>query len=217
MIVWLCFHGIGECGTEREPGEARYWVGADTFRGILDEVITHEHVRLSFDDGNRSDLDVAAPELVARGLRAEFYVLAGRLDDPRSLGREDLLRLRELGMGIGSHGWRHMSWRGLSAEARELELVTARAVLADASGGPVDTAALPLGRYDRALLGSLRRLGYRRVLSSDRLPARQESWLQARFSVTGEDTAESVRRLITRKPGPGEWLRAGKVVAKRWR
>ena len=65
----------------------------------------------------------------------------------------------------------------------------------------VDEAALPLGRYDRRLVGQLRRNGYRRVYSSDRLPTRPDAWLQPRYSITSADTVESVRQLIDSRPG----------------
>ena len=201
MIIHLCFHGIGTCVDEREQGEARYWVTDELFLRILDEVRLHPHVRLSFDDGNRSDVSVALPALQERGLSATFFALAGRLDDPASLSASDLQLLRGAGMGIGSHGWAHVPWRGLRADDERRELVEARAALAEASGGVIDEAALPLGRYDRQVLGRLRRNGYRRVYSSDQFPARPTAWLQARYSVTAHDTLESIRSMITRRTG----------------
>lgn len=201
MITNLCFHGIGTCITEREPGEARYWVSEHLFLEVLDAVRGLEHVRLSFDDGNRSDLTLALPALVERGLTATFFALAGRLEDPASLSAADLRELRAAGMTIGTHGWAHVPWRGLDDGEVRRELADARVALAEASGGPVDEAALPLGRYDRRLLGQLRRNGYRRVYSSDRLPTRPEVWLQPRYSITSSDTVESVRQLLDPRPG----------------
>lgn len=201
MIINLCFHGIGTIAQEREPGESRYWVTEDRFLRILDEVGERPNVRLSFDDGNRSDIDVALPALRDRALHASFFAIAGRLADTASLSPSDLHELRGAGMAIGSHGWTHRPWRGLDeAEARR-ELVDARAAIAEASGGVVEDAALPLGRYDRRLLGRLARVGYRTVYTSDRFPARRGAWLQARYSVTGADTPETIRSVITHRPG----------------
>lgn len=201
MIINLCFHGIGSIDHEREEGESRYWVTTDRFLRILDEVRESPHVRLSFDDGNRSDVEVAFPALCERSLRASFFALAGRLDDPASLSPVDLRELRGAGMEIGSHGWAHAPWRGLDEEEARRELVDARSALVEASGGEVKDAALPLGRYDRQLLGRLRQIGYRTVYTSDRFPARSSAWLQARYSATEQDTVESVRSVIARRPG----------------
>ncbi|MET0828490.1 MAG: polysaccharide deacetylase family protein [Microbacterium sp.] len=204
MNVNLCFHGIGTIGREREAGESQYWVSADRYLRILDVVADHPSVRLSFDDGNRSDVEIALPSLRARGLHASFFALAGRLDDAASLSPNDLRELRKAGMAIGNHGWTHTPWRGLNPADAQRELVDARAALAEASGGAVADAALPLGRYDRRLLQRLARVGYGKVYTSDRFPARSSTWLQSRYSVTATDTAESIRRLLTRAPGAAE-------------
>jgi len=201
MIINLCFHGIGSIDHEREPGESRYWVTEDSFLRILDEVTEHPQVRLSFDDGNRSDVVVALPALRERALRASFFALAGRLDDCASLSPSDLRELRAAGMTIGSHGWTHVPWRGLDDDDARRELIDARSVLMEASAGAIQDAALPLGRYDRGVLGRLEQAGYRTVYTSDRFPARSDSWLQARYSVTAGDTVASIRSVLAAHPG----------------
>lgn len=201
MIINLCFHGVGTIAQEREPGESRYWVSEDRFVRILDAVWDNPRVRISFDDGNRSDVALALPALRERALHASFFALAGRLDDPASLSPSDLRELRSFGMAIGSHGWAHIPWRRLDDGQARRELVEARTTLAEASGGEIRDVALPLGRYDRQLLGRLRRAGYTTVYSSDRFPARPSAWLQARYSITADDTAESIRSLLRHRPG----------------
>lgn len=201
MITHICFHGIGTCTKEREPGEARYWMAEETFFRVLDAVVDEPNVRLSFDDGNRSDVDVALPALEDRGMDATFFALAGRLDDAASLSATDLKDLRARGMRIGNHGWSHAPWRRLSDDDAQRELVDARRALEEAAEVRITEAAFPLGRYDRRLLAQLRPLNYTTVYSSDRFPARRSAWLQARYSVTSEDTAESVRAIVLRPPG----------------
>lgn len=217
MNTNLCFHGIGTIVREREEGESAYWVREDAFLRILDGLMEHPRVTLSFDDGNRSDLTTALSALRERGLHATFFALAGRLDDAASVSPGDLRELRGAGMAIGSHGWNHIPWRGLSDEDSHRELVAARATLAEASGGPIDDAALPLGRYDRKLLARLRRAGYRTVYTSDRMPARSSAWLQARYSVRATDTAEMIQATIARRIGARELRNAAASAVKRIR
>lgn len=203
MTVHLCFHGIGRCTEEREPGESRYWVAEGTFHRMLDAVAGEQDVELSFDDGNASDLEIAVPALRDRGLTASFFALAGRLDDPASLSPADLREVVSAGMRVGSHGWRHVSWRGLSPAEEQREFEEARGVLAEACGESVTRVALPLGQYDRRVLRGLRRAGYETVYTSDRFRARPGAWLQARFSVTCDDTPRSVLRTVReRRLGP---------------
>jgi len=192
----VCFHGVGTPGRELEPGEDPYWVTRDAFLAIVDELATWPSVRISFDDGNASDVEIGLPALVERDLRADFFVLAGRLGAAGSLDAAAVRELREQGMTIGSHGMAHRSWRAMDPSTRDAELVTARERLAEVAGAPVDAAACPLGRYDRRLLADLKRLGYRRVYTSDRRPARAGAWLQPRYSVRHGDTPGSLREQV---------------------
>jgi peptidoglycan/xylan/chitin deacetylase (PgdA/CDA1 family) len=218
-VLNVCFHGVGTPGRELEPGEDVYWVSEDRFHRILDDLATWPApVRISFDDGNASDVDIALPALAERGLRADFFALAGRLGGAGSLDEDAVRELARHGMGIGSHGMRHRSWRGMDPGTVHEELVAARERLSEVSGTEVDRAACPLGRYDRQVLSTLRRLGYRRVYTSDRRVARAEAWLQPRFSVRRDDTVESLRAAVL---GPQPLARrarnAAVGVVKRWR
>ena len=214
----ICFHGIGVPGRDLEPGEAPYWIPERFFNEVLDEIQTWPHVQISFDDGNASDIRIGLGALLDRGLTASFFVLAGRLDAPGSLTREDVRSLRTAGMTIGSHGMDHRSWRGLSAADRMRELVDARAEIAEAAGAQVDEAALPLGAYDRRLLADLRSLQYEAIHTSDRRVARAGSWIQPRFSVRAGDTIEGMRGEILVPHGPvRRTMLAAKGVAKRIR
>lgn len=200
VLTNLCFHGVGVPGRALEPGEARYWVDPGRLAGLLDVATGRPDVRLSFDDGNASDVAIALPALRRRGLRAAFFVVAGRLDRPGSLRAADVRALTEAGMTVGSHGLAHRPWRGMDAATRRAELVEARERIAEAAGRPVVTAALPLGQYDRALLAELRRLGYARVYSSDAVPADERAWLQPRTSVEAGTDPAALARLLDR-PG----------------
>jgi peptidoglycan/xylan/chitin deacetylase (PgdA/CDA1 family) len=214
----ICFHGIGTPERELEPGEDRYWVDTDRFLRILDEIARWPSVAISFDDGNASDARIGLPALVDRGLHGSFFLLAGRLGLPGSVGHDDVKHLVGSGMTIGTHGMSHRSWRRMDQRTRAAELIEARQQLAGAAGADVAHAACPLGRYDRALLADLRKLGYQRVYTSDRSIARPASWLQPRFSVRCEDTPESLREEILRQPGARKRSRDGLVrLAKRLR
>ena len=217
MRIHLCFHGIGVPRREREPGEAHYWVAEELFLRVLDLLPGRDDVDLSFDDGNRSDVEIALPALAERGLSAMFFALAGRLNDPDSLEPAALIRLRRAGMRIGTHGWAHVPWRGLSDKDARRELIDARTTLEQASGTRIHQAALPLGRYDRRLLQRLRAAGYDRVFTSDRMPAGERSWLSPRYSVTQTDTLASVQGILAHRPDPRDAIRFGKGLLKRLR
>jgi peptidoglycan/xylan/chitin deacetylase (PgdA/CDA1 family) len=198
QAVNICFHGVGTTSRTVESAESPYWIATSTFVAVLDDIMSwpQSHglmAQLSFDDGNSSDLEIALPALADRGQTAQFFVLAGRLSAAGSLRPADLRELNAAGMTIGTHGMHHRSWRGMDTMTSTIELIDARARIADSVGTPITIAALPMGQYDHRLLASLGRLGYQHVHTSDRDVARRDSWLQPRFSIRAEDSVGSFR------------------------
>jgi peptidoglycan/xylan/chitin deacetylase (PgdA/CDA1 family) len=210
----LTFHGIGAPPRRLDPAEAHVWLSEERFLAVLDAIHDRDDVRISFDDSFRSDLDIALPALLERGMTATFFVLAGRLHHPEHLGEDDLLRLREAGMTVGSHGMDHRNWRRLDEGELARELEEARAILAAAARTPVTRTSVPFGAYDRHVLGRLRAAGYDRVYTSDGGPAHDGAWLQARTSVTVVDAPHA---LAAAEPQPAAARRHAKQLVKRWR
>ena len=214
----LTFHGIGETDRTLDPGEADVWVSRQRFVSVLDSVAGRSDVRITFDDGNASDVEHALPALRRRGLRATFFVVAGRLGTPGFVDEAGVRALAGAGMTIGCHGMRHLPWRELDDGALQEELVDAKRLLEEVVERPLTAAACPFGSYDRRVLRFLRRSGYDRVYTSDRGTARADAWIQARNSVGPTDDARLLDRIAAADRRPHEALRRHtKLVAKRWR
>jgi peptidoglycan/xylan/chitin deacetylase (PgdA/CDA1 family) len=163
-------------------------------------------------------VDVALPALAERGMEASFFVVAGRLGEPGSVDIDGLRALMAQHMNIGTHGMSHRSWRGLSDNDRRVELIEARQAIAEACGATVDTAALPLGQYDRRVLAALRDLEYRVVYSSDTRRARAGAWFQPRYTIRAGDTPCSIRHSVLAARHARERLRTQlRGIVKRWR
>jgi peptidoglycan/xylan/chitin deacetylase (PgdA/CDA1 family) len=214
----LTFHGVGECQRPLESGEADVWVSEDRFLSLLDVAATRDDVRISFDDGNASDVEIALPALCERGLSATFFVVAGRLDEPGFVDARGVRRLAAAGMRIGCHGMRHRPWRGLDERALHEELVEAKARLEEIVECPVTAAACPFGSYDRRVLHMLRRSGYRHAYTSDRGTARLEAFLQSRNSIGPSDEPDLLPRIVSLDRRMASALpRRMKLAVKRWR
>lgn len=214
----VCFHGIGVPTHEREPGEAGYWVGRDRFHAILDWVAQIPQVAISFDDGNRSDIEIVLPALAERGIVATFFPVVARLGDRWSLSAQALEELLAAGMDVGTHGLTHRPWAGLRGDAARSEILSPRPALEDLLGRRIDRAAAPLGRYDRHTLALLRASGCAEVNVSDQRPARAGTWIQPRFSVRADDTVASLRARMLASMDPPRRMRDGVVsLAKRLR
>ena len=215
-MINLGFHGVGAPERELEPDEDQYWVDPELFGELLDTALELPEVKLTFDDGNASDLSVALPMLLERGLSAAFFVIAGRLGQPGSLDADDVRALADAGMTIGTHGMRHRPWRSLDEEGYREELDEAKELLEAAAGASIDEAACPYGAYDRRALRALRQREFRRVYSVDPRPARPDAWFQPRYAIRRGDTAGTVRSFGS-DSFPRTVVLAGKSVVKRWR
>ncbi|HEY3469573.1 MAG TPA: polysaccharide deacetylase family protein [Amycolatopsis sp.] len=180
VAVNFAVHGIGRPARQLDPGEDERWVTVEQFERVLDAVGERDDVHLTFDDGNESDVEIALPRLVDRGLTAEFFPLAGRLGQRGYLDRDGLRELVRAGMEIGSHGWEPRDWRRLDDRHARRELKDAPKLLGDLCGRPVRRFSLPFGAYDRRVLARLRQAGATRVYTSDGGGAQRDGWLQPR-------------------------------------
>lgn len=194
-VINLTFHGIGTPDRKLDTGEEDYWISRERFLAIIDRVPRDGSFCLTFDDGNASDLTIAAPALAERGLTAAFFVVAERIGQPGFLSAENIGTLLGMGMAIGSHGMRHRPWRGMDQPTTRAEIVEARQRLERCAGQPVTAAACPFGAYDRSSLRALRDAGFSTVFTSDRGAARQGTWLQPRNTIRGTDTPDVVGQL----------------------
>lgn len=218
--IGIIFHGIGTPGRALEPGEAPYWISVAMFEQILDRVAAsplRDRIRLSFDDGNASDHDVALPRLVARGLTADFFVLSGRIDAPGSLTAAQIRALAEAGMGVGSHGIAHRDWRRIPQAEMEAEVTESRAAIAAVLGRPVTEAGIPFGSYDGRVLAALRRAGYSAAWSSDRGRMDPAAFLRPRTSVQAGMGEAEIAAVLTGRLAPLRRLRRALAMWRRAR
>jgi peptidoglycan/xylan/chitin deacetylase (PgdA/CDA1 family) len=214
----LTFHGIGEPPRPLEPGEEEVWLDPEQFESTLDAINGHPGIRLTFDDGNASDVDYALESLRTRGLQATFFIVAGRLGEPGFIDRAGIRTLVAAGMEIGCHGMYHRPWRRLDERALDEELSDARRLLEEAADRPISEAACPFGSYDRRVVRALRRHGYRRVYTSDEGTTRADAWLQPRNTLRRDTASGPVERILAReRSSRGRARLRARVALKRWR
>ena len=213
----LNFHAIGRPRRELISGETDVCVSRGQFLDILDAVAEREDVELTFDDGNRSDIDEVLPALQERGMRAQFFVCPALFGAPGYIRASDVGRLRDAGMPVGSHGMDHVGWRNLSPAELDREVAQAKRILEVAVGEPVVAAACPFGAYDRRSLNALRDAGFERVYTSDGGSARPGDWLIARNTVGSSDSAESIESMLNTANGHVPVGDRARRLVKQWR
>lgn len=213
----VILHGIGTPKRGLEPGEAVFWLSRERFCRTLDRIAEMGPTapQITFDDGNASDIEIALPELQARGLKATFFLLAGRLGQPGSLSEADVTTLARAGHRIGLHGADHVDWRRLDAAGRACEFGAAREKLQALSGQPVDEAAAPFGFYDRQVVQDLRDAGFAALYTSDRGRAGSADFIRPRNCLEGAMSDAALEDMLCGRVRPVRALRRALGVARR--
>ncbi|MCK1424826.1 polysaccharide deacetylase family protein [Bradyrhizobium sp. 182] len=190
--IALCFHGIGAPPAGIPADERSYWISENLFASFIADAPSKAkalgvNLLATFDDGNRSDLDIAAPILAKYGLSGTFFPCTGRLARRGYLSEDDLRCLSAMGFQIGSHGVDHVSWTELNTEELNREIVDSKDELEQILGAKVQAAAIPFGHYNRRVLAALKAAGYTQVYNSDRGFGYVGRWQTRRWTYTSEE------------------------------
>jgi len=158
-------------------------------------------ISITFDDGYRSSLEVAAPLLVELNLPFTVFVSTGfvRSKDMRFMTPDMLRSLAALpGASIGAHGDSHIALTGCDDKALQSELLSSRTYLEDIIGAPVQVLTYPYGDVNQRVRDAAQAAGY--VMGacsqaglnySDRDPL-----LIKRTEITSHDTVRTFRQKL---------------------
>ena len=131
---------------------------------------------LTFDDGTEDHQGHVLLALQAHGMRATFFLVAGKIADDEAhrveektpAGRviryliwPEVRALRDAGMEIGAHGLTHARLPDLTDAAALDELVRARAVIGAALGAPPELMAWPFNSVRARTRELAKQAGYR--------------------------------------------------------
>jgi len=120
-------------------------------------------IAITFDDGYRDTLLVAAPMLCAAGLPFTVFVSSGYIGsgDPLYLSPAELRQLAGLpGVTIGSHGAKHIRLTECTDDALRTELSGSKDMLETILGCPVTSLSYPHGAVDERVRAAAVDTGY---------------------------------------------------------
>ena len=212
----LAYHAVVQSAPESDPHCLA--VLADVFAAQMDELAASGRVvplsdvvsgragrgsvAITFDDGYRGVLEVAAPLLAERGLPATIFVPTGHLgernrwddlSDPAFaiVRADELLALEALGVAVESHGHGHISYASSAALDIRADLDESTAVLSEALGRRPRYLAYPFGPCTHASQNVARLRGYEAAFTIDMRHAGQFAW--GRVAVQPSDSLRLFR------------------------
>jgi len=162
---------------------------------------------LTFDDGKRSDLFLAAPILKGEGARATFFVVPGWFGNPNILVRSEVQELAKYGMEIGSHSMSHSFLTELGPKELEREVLGSKHYLEDLLGQRVESFCYPHGDADRTVREAVEKAGYRIGCLARRGPnTGPVDWLALkRWGIPENTSPEALVKILARtSPSFGE-------------
>ena len=125
------------------------------------KVLPEKPVFLTFDDGLRSQFEVAAPILERVGFPATFFIFTNPISRSENYLTWDQLRtLVAAGNDVGTHGHYHLFWDRIDAAALSDEIFGSKTAIEEQLGIAVTTAAYPFGEYTPAVTAAVTNAGY---------------------------------------------------------
>lgn len=184
-IPVLMYHGIiDKLQSEIHPGGNFYSLTASDFRYHLDliksfgfntitfnelsgsENLPPDPLIITFDDGERNNIEVAIPILQEFGFRAVFFVSTDSINSEGYLTEEDIALMSQADMEIGSHGKTHQFLSDLDIPELNRELRESKSFIEDITDIEVSILSLPGGRGNDIILETASSAGYKYVANS---------------------------------------------------
>lgn len=139
----------------------------------------YHHIAVTFDDGYRSFLENALPELMKRSIPVHMFIPAAcmgshpswPLSDESEYMRETVMSVEEAKglnadiIAVGSHCMTHRDLKSMNEEEMQTEIIQSKRILESILGIKINTISFPEGSFDTRHVECAKLAGYLRVYS----------------------------------------------------
>jgi peptidoglycan/xylan/chitin deacetylase (PgdA/CDA1 family) len=204
-------YGLYSLSPSRFAGHVRYLAAMPDTVDLTAGVTAGRGLAITFDDGYRDNLTVAAPLLIEAKLPFTVFVTPDFVasDQTRYLSRSELQELARLpGVTIGAHGYSHR--RLTECEDQELarELGESRRWLEDLLGRPVTTMSYPHGAVDSRVRAAAAKAGFT-IAACSRFGTHRPGDDPLHVARTDIWAGDDTERLMAKTAGHWDWMRWG--------
>ncbi len=220
----LMYHGItienGTVSKLRDTGADIYDVSIENFRNQISWLKSRNYsmttitdrdendeaqVILTFDDGELSNYEQALSILKEFNARAYFFIIVNRVGKEGYMSWDQIRKLHEAGMIIGSHGLSHEILTNLLDTQIEQELAASKRTIEKNLDILVEDISIPRGFCNNKIIQMAREVGYNNVFISNK-PSRVTESCLTRVAVKRTWTMKRFEQAILLEVPKREWL-----------
>ena len=211
-IIVLLYHRIGD------GQKGKYYMDAQRFKeqmnylkikgyetilpNELDSLKSPEKLRkeviLSFDDGTKDHYLTVYPILISNGQRGVFFVISKFVNLPGQMSEDEIRKMSQGGMEIGSHSYSHAILDQLDRQRIVLELSKSKSDLERMTGDRIVSFATPGGWYNDGVVEAARDAGYKFFFGCriGRTDPGKNPFIYKRIEVLGDTSLREFDRIL---------------------
>jgi len=150
---------------------------------------------LTFDDGYKSWANNVLDILNEAGLKAYFFICIEFIKNG-SISEEDIVKLKDNGMIIGSHGMKHRFLHRLSTRELFYELGESKKLLEGIIHDRIKYFSVPRGMHNRHVLRIAKDLGYERIFTSEIGINKNDDFVLKRIPIKRNTSLDDFKNII---------------------
>lgn len=215
VLTVLMYHGITSDKVQspqvREVGAELYdvpledfqtqmrWIKENQFNVKLltnsEDAHSDKDIIITFDDGELNNYQCAFPELKSCGFSAYFFIITKRVGKAGYLGFDEIKRLHEAGMHIGSHGFSHEILTNLKDTQIEEEFSASKKYLERNLEIDIDNISIPRGFCSDKIIQMAYDAGYSHIFISEK-PKNLHKDCYSRIAVKSDWTVQRFQQAL---------------------
>ena len=153
---------------------------------------------VTFDDGYSCWSNEVLDILKQNKIKGYFFICINMLNEGL-ISKEDIIKLRQNGMIIGSHSVTHRFLHTLTAAEVFSELNESKKILEEIIQDEIQYFSIPRGPYTKTVIETAKKVGYRNVFSSDCGINNNSTFLLKRFPIKRTTTLDEFKDILDGK------------------